>query len=114
MLDIANRLRYRRLRNGKLGGSLSHAAALRHGHQNMQIAQLEAASDTIVPVPCVAHEQIIMSSSNNRIIGLWAGKLVFKSEGRTPPPDRVVPLPDWLERRPSCSFNGFWPWRWRL
>jgi hypothetical protein len=50
MFDGGNCLRDRGLRNGKIGGRFSHAARLRHGKQNVQVAQLQSSSDAICPL----------------------------------------------------------------
>jgi len=50
VLHVRDRLRYRRLRDRKLGRRLGHAPLLHHGEKNMQVPQLETASDTIDPL----------------------------------------------------------------
>jgi len=50
IFEIGNGLRYRRLRHGKLRGSLSHAAAARDCHQNIQIPKIEMAPEPPLPV----------------------------------------------------------------
>jgi hypothetical protein len=45
MFKISNDLRYCRLGHGKLRGSLSHAAAARDGHQNIEVPKVEMAAE---------------------------------------------------------------------
>ena len=49
VFEIGNRLRHRGLRHREIGRGFSHAAPLRHGHEDMQIAQLQSPSDPLVP-----------------------------------------------------------------
>ena len=49
VLHVCNGFRHRGLRHREFGRGLGHAAALHDGHQQMQVAQFEAASDAISP-----------------------------------------------------------------
>src|SRR5262245_40206211 len=49
MLDLGNGFRHRRLRNRKEFGGFPHAAGFGHRHEDVQIVQLQATADTIIP-----------------------------------------------------------------
>ncbi|HVV63618.1 MAG TPA: hypothetical protein VHD14_17855 [Pseudolabrys sp.] len=49
VLEVRDGSRNGRLRRVQLRCRLAHAAALDHGHQNMQVVELEAASDPVGP-----------------------------------------------------------------
>jgi len=50
MLHVGDRLRNRRLRHRELNGGLRHAAALRDGKQDVQVAQPQPPSDARIQV----------------------------------------------------------------
>ena len=72
IFEIGNGFRYRGLGHGKLRGSLSHAAAARDRHQDIQIPKIEMAAE---PPLSPFHDGrlssiIVMPPSNNSIIRL--------------------------------------------
>jgi hypothetical protein len=50
MFQLPDRLRHYRLGDRKILRRLYHAARLHHGHQYMQVSQLEAAADPVRPL----------------------------------------------------------------
>src|SRR5262249_42833686 len=75
-----DRLGYCWLRYRELGSGFSHASPFCDAHQDVQIAQSQSASDTVVPGLDGAHEKTIMGSSDNRISWLWAAVLVWSTK----------------------------------
>jgi hypothetical protein len=77
VLDVRDRLRYRRLGHRQPLGGFPHAAELGDRQQHVQIVQLEPPADAVVPLHREAlrrrrtpHSYMIMSRSKERIICL--------------------------------------------
>src|SRR5262245_15561802 len=49
MLDLGNGVRHRGLRNRQQVGGFPHDAGYGHRHEDVQIVQLQATADTIIP-----------------------------------------------------------------
>jgi hypothetical protein len=50
VLEVGNRLRHHRVRDGQAIGRARHAAGLHHRQKDMQVAQLEPAADAVAPL----------------------------------------------------------------
>ena len=70
MLQLTDRPRDDRMRDGELARSLRHAPALRHDKENMQIAQLQPASDSIFPAHGSPLSKIANQVQDNRAFQL--------------------------------------------
>src|SRR5262249_47976524 len=80
MLQICNDLRYCRLRDAKLQGSLRHAPTLHHGEERMKIAQPELPADLALPVDPPGHMSLVIPLERKREFLLLPRKVACNRE----------------------------------